>query len=364
MYYEIQALLKQVPGLKPIHDEEAAVKYVVWDKNQWVSYDDSDTFKAKLDWANSIGIGGSMIWAVDTDDDNYSAMSGLIGKEVSHVDTQTPEMVVSEQTIAKSLAGENGQDCKVLKDYSCRPVRDLRCGSGEKLIGWDRDGCKKDDEEGTRRFAVKRAIGSMLPLVAGGLDAEAHATRAKRQKLPFLLVVAHLVVAILRVSPELHESGFACHLDHVAIRLSLLNGSEANLQRRLRWNTVYRLRGGGDEESAEAYMAAARQVVALFEYLNHDAVVTNMDGVAANVRRALRDIGREFPEAEGLAAHWDEAYPYYFAQVSQLAREFMGTHIDRARIAFEGTDLPYRDSILEELKKLKDKIPKLKYPFE
>lgn len=42
----------------------------------------------------------------------------------------------------------------------------------------------------------------------------------------------------------------------------------------------------------------------------------------------------------------------------------MGTHIDRARIAFEGTDLPYRDSILEELKKLKDKIPKLKYPFE
>lgn len=26
--------------------------------------------------------------------------------------------------------------------------------------------------------------------------AEAHATRAKRQKLPFLLVVAHLVVAV------------------------------------------------------------------------------------------------------------------------------------------------------------------------
>lgn len=46
-------------------------------------------------------------------------------------------------------------------------------------------------------------------------------------------------------------------------------------------------------------VADKSKVVALFEYLNHDAVVTNMDGVAANVRRALRDIGREFPEAEG-----------------------------------------------------------------
>lgn len=66
MYYEIMALLRQHPDLKPVHDEEAAVKYVVFDRDQWVSYDDSDTFKQKVDWANKQGLGGSLIWASDT----------------------------------------------------------------------------------------------------------------------------------------------------------------------------------------------------------------------------------------------------------------------------------------------------------
>lgn len=61
MYYEIQALLKQNLGLKPIHNESAAVNYFVFDNNQWVSYDDEKTFKQKVDWANEIGLGGSLI---------------------------------------------------------------------------------------------------------------------------------------------------------------------------------------------------------------------------------------------------------------------------------------------------------------
>lgn len=44
MYYEIQAILAQAPNLKPIHDEEAAVNYLVFDNDQWVSYDDAKTF--------------------------------------------------------------------------------------------------------------------------------------------------------------------------------------------------------------------------------------------------------------------------------------------------------------------------------
>jgi chitinase len=66
MYYEIQALLKENPNLKPVHDESAAVNYLVFDKTQWVSYDDAKTFKQKVDWANEVGIGGSLIWASDT----------------------------------------------------------------------------------------------------------------------------------------------------------------------------------------------------------------------------------------------------------------------------------------------------------
>lgn len=33
MFYEIQAILEQVPGLTPIHDTVAAIKYISWDKN-------------------------------------------------------------------------------------------------------------------------------------------------------------------------------------------------------------------------------------------------------------------------------------------------------------------------------------------
>lgn len=48
---------------------------------------------------------------------------------------------MTSDNVARSLQGENGQDCKALKDYTCKPARDLRCEKGETLAGWDRDGC-------------------------------------------------------------------------------------------------------------------------------------------------------------------------------------------------------------------------------
>lgn len=70
-YYEIQELINQhnsrkhLEAISPIHDQAAAVKYFTFGKDQWVSYDDKDTFKQKFDWANSVGMGGAMIWASD-----------------------------------------------------------------------------------------------------------------------------------------------------------------------------------------------------------------------------------------------------------------------------------------------------------
>jgi len=65
MYYEIMALLKKDPSLKPVWDKQAGVKYLVFNKDQWLSYDDADTFKQKVEWANKLGLGGSLIWASD-----------------------------------------------------------------------------------------------------------------------------------------------------------------------------------------------------------------------------------------------------------------------------------------------------------
>ncbi|QRW11038.1 chitinase [Ceratobasidium sp. AG-Ba] len=64
-------------------DKTAAVKYAYWG-DQWISYDDTDTFQQKLDYANNLGLGGMLIWAIDQDDGDYSAMdaiSGVAGKD-------------------------------------------------------------------------------------------------------------------------------------------------------------------------------------------------------------------------------------------------------------------------------------------
>ncbi|KAL2068496.1 hypothetical protein VTL71DRAFT_14833 [Oculimacula yallundae] len=50
------------------YDAAAAVKIVTWDSNQWVSFDDEQTLKEKVDFANMRCLGGTMIWAVDLDD--------------------------------------------------------------------------------------------------------------------------------------------------------------------------------------------------------------------------------------------------------------------------------------------------------
>lgn len=139
MYYEIKAILEQIPNLKPIHDQEAAVKYLVFDENQWVSYDDSETFKQKLDWANEIGIGGSMIWASDTDDDDYTAMSGLLGREVAHPEVSLEANVKTPIASAQNLVGLSGQQCDL--KTQCIPENDPGCESGWLEVGWDRGGC-------------------------------------------------------------------------------------------------------------------------------------------------------------------------------------------------------------------------------
>lgn len=69
-YYEIMDKLKDAKAKKrdsitPVHDKKDAVNYFTFDEDQWVSYDNEVTFKQKVDWANTIGLGGGMIWASD-----------------------------------------------------------------------------------------------------------------------------------------------------------------------------------------------------------------------------------------------------------------------------------------------------------
>lgn len=64
-YYEIQDILSGPTTVSVVHDNTDAVNYFTFDNNQWISYDDEITFQQKVEWANSIGLGGAMIWASD-----------------------------------------------------------------------------------------------------------------------------------------------------------------------------------------------------------------------------------------------------------------------------------------------------------
>lgn len=64
-YYEIMALVNGGAAITPVFDSTAAVKYFTFAGNQWVSYDDAQTFLLKVEWANSVGLGGALIWASD-----------------------------------------------------------------------------------------------------------------------------------------------------------------------------------------------------------------------------------------------------------------------------------------------------------
>lgn len=53
---EIEKIIRG--GAKVTFDADAAVEIVTWDRNQWVSWDDTKTLKLKVDFANRRCLGG------------------------------------------------------------------------------------------------------------------------------------------------------------------------------------------------------------------------------------------------------------------------------------------------------------------
>ncbi|KAF2460036.1 hypothetical protein BDY21DRAFT_361899 [Lineolata rhizophorae] len=94
----------------PVHLEQDAVKYITYDDNQWVSYDDEETFTQKIDWANEVGLGGLMIWAVDLDDTKFTALSGLVQRDIGIIVPPDPGTVNPEgKSVSQSWT--NGGKC-------------------------------------------------------------------------------------------------------------------------------------------------------------------------------------------------------------------------------------------------------------
>jgi chitinase len=62
---EIRQTIKD-RNLQPTFVQEAMVKQITWE-DQWIAYDDEDTVRMKIEYANSKCLGGTMIWAIDYD---------------------------------------------------------------------------------------------------------------------------------------------------------------------------------------------------------------------------------------------------------------------------------------------------------
>ncbi|GFF38182.1 chitotriosidase-1 [Aspergillus udagawae] len=85
MISEIEKVIKE-KSLKPTLYKDAAVKVAAWD-DQWVGYDDEDTFQLKADFARSQCLGGVMVWAISHDllDGTYSrALATVANRKWSH----------------------------------------------------------------------------------------------------------------------------------------------------------------------------------------------------------------------------------------------------------------------------------------
>ncbi|KAF2819761.1 glycoside hydrolase [Ophiobolus disseminans] len=65
-------------GVTKGFNQQAAVKWITWDSNQWVSYGDGETIQLKINHANTRCLAGKMIWAVDQDDSKRSSTNDLL----------------------------------------------------------------------------------------------------------------------------------------------------------------------------------------------------------------------------------------------------------------------------------------------
>lgn len=57
----------------------AAIRLTI--KSCRVAYDDKDTFKEKIEWGHTKGLGGVLIWSINDDDQDLSALSGVVAAQ-------------------------------------------------------------------------------------------------------------------------------------------------------------------------------------------------------------------------------------------------------------------------------------------
>ncbi|KAL2869898.1 glycosyl hydrolases family 18-domain-containing protein [Aspergillus lucknowensis] len=134
-YSEIIDIIAE-DDITPVYDKENAIKYLIWDENQWISYDDQQTFQQKIKFANEKGLGGLLIWAIDQDDRNRDALRGVL----------YPQDLVATDSI--------GDDTSYWEEQHPGDCSTTECGKpcGPGLIEMTSFGCPDGGDKGDSRI--------------------------------------------------------------------------------------------------------------------------------------------------------------------------------------------------------------------
>lgn len=139
--YKDIAEIRKAKDAHEVHDEETGAMYMTYDHDQWVSFDTPETLKAKVDYANEIGLRGIFIWAIDQDTENLDLLKGVMGdKGLDHFGTG---IGADSNYTSYKPGGCHFTDCG-----------ETTCGIGENLL----DTVRCPDGDGKTRRALCCAI--------------------------------------------------------------------------------------------------------------------------------------------------------------------------------------------------------------
>ncbi|KAL8808894.1 MAG: hypothetical protein Q9200_003921, partial [Gallowayella weberi] len=98
-------------GLTPSYDAKAAVKWITFNTDQWVSYDDDQTFMQKMDYARDLGLAGTMVWAIDQASSGSQSSGGVSSNDAySGVALYQKSNKLSKAVLQEYQAQSDAQD--------------------------------------------------------------------------------------------------------------------------------------------------------------------------------------------------------------------------------------------------------------
>ncbi|KAJ6503718.1 hypothetical protein C8R45DRAFT_973542 [Mycena sanguinolenta] len=171
-FSEIESIVSSVGTDQLVFDEKDAVKYLVYNDIDWVSYDDAQTFAMKVQFANDICVGGTMVWSLDQvtrpqplwgDVTANNASSSVTGDQCMYTGcglrcpddyTSIGQLQQNPKTLQQCKGVETSQICCPVGDspqsctwrgYDPSGICNPSCLEGEVLMGLSQVGDKTSD---------------------------------------------------------------------------------------------------------------------------------------------------------------------------------------------------------------------------